>query len=152
MKAQNEIKKALLEQKTLRGQGCGTYGIEAQDIYNVCKNEFLQHSEADYFIRISVRSTSGILMHSKNGAKMKYFAVKNDEIYITEFFAPDSRYINRDTKNQWVWDINDYLCEEKNQKLADAIIESVAKGKKVTISHNNYDWEYRSEYDSEYQI
>lgn len=130
------LKEVLNEQKKRKGNGCATYKLIAQDIFSSCKNTSLQHSDADYFIRISVKSMEGILMNSKLGAKMKYFAVKDGEIFHTAFFAPDYRYIKT---GQWVWEITDFIGEEKNQKLADAIIKRVQNGEKVTISHNNYD-------------
>lgn len=101
------LKPALIEQKERKGNGYGTYGIEAVDIRENSNGELLQIADADYFIRLICRTKSGILNHSKKDAKKELFAVKDGQIYKCDFIAP-----HQTASGQWMWDILDDVAEK----------------------------------------
>lgn len=132
------LKQALLEQKERKGNGCGTYGISAADIRENSSNEVLAHADADYFIRIMCKTKSGILNHSNKNAKKEFFAVKDGQVFKTDFFAPDGRYLKT---GQWSWDMTDHEAERPMQEIFSAYSAACTKyhNENPTDSRNEYD-------------
>lgn len=130
----NKLNELLSSALKLRLKGTNYSDISVNEVRQQA-TERIAHGDADFFIRIVTQSVSGILMHSKKGGKMEYFAVKNGNVFATDFFAPDYRYI---TKEQFVMELQDF--SPANLTKAAKMEELAKRGNRVVFAHNNYDF------------